>query len=60
MEQFKGLTLDGLAPPLAVTPLDHEGGGWVRVFQVKGGEFVPQGDWFRAYPEILKRHLADS
>jgi len=60
MEQIKGLTLDGLVPPLEVTPLDHEGGGWVRVFQVKGGKFVPQGDWFRAYPEILKKHLAGS
>ena len=59
-EQIKGMTLDGLIPPLEITPQDHEGGGWVRVFQVKGGKFVPQGDWFRAYPEILKRHLAGS
>jgi branched-chain amino acid transport system substrate-binding protein len=59
-EQIKGFTLGGLVPPLEITPQDHEGGGWVKVFQVKGGKFAPVGDWFRAYPEILKRHLAGS
>lgn len=59
-EQMKGFTLGGLVPPLEITPEDHEGGGWVKVFQAKGGKFVPVGDWFRAYPEILKKHLQSS
>ena len=32
---------------------DHEGGGWVQIFQVKGGKFVKETDWFRAYRDLL-------
>ena len=52
-EQIHDFTLGGLVPPLKITPEDHEGGGWVKVFQVKGGKFVPETDWFRAYPEVV-------
>src|SRR3954466_11491940 len=54
-EQIKDFTLGGLVPPLEVTPEDHEGGGWVKVFTVKGGKFVPDGDWFKAYREIVMK-----
>ncbi len=47
------LTLGGLVPPLKVTPEDHEGGGWVQIFQVKGGKFVKETEWFRGYPEVV-------
>ena len=46
-EQIHDLTLGGLVPPLKVTPEDHEGGGWVQIFQVKGGKFVKETEWFR-------------
>jgi len=52
-EQIKDFTLGGLVPPLKVTAADHEGGGWVQVFQVKDGKFVKETEWFRAYPEIV-------
>lgn len=52
-EQIKDFTLGGLVPPLQITAEDHEGGGWVRVFKVSGGKFVPEGDWFRAYREVV-------
>src|ERR1700741_599102 len=55
LEQIRGFTLDGLVPPLEITPTDHEGGGWVQVFQVKGGKFVKETDWFRAYPDVLAK-----
>ncbi len=57
-EQIKGFTLGGLVPPLEITPEDHEGGGWVRVFTVKGGKFVPDGDWFKAYREVVNKAVA--
>jgi branched-chain amino acid transport system substrate-binding protein len=44
-------------PPLKITPQDHEGGGWVKVYQVKGGSLQPVGDWFRAYPDILQKNI---
>ena len=54
-EQIHDFTLGGLVPPLQITPTDHEGGGYVRIFQVKGSGFVPKTDWFRAYrPVVLK------
>lgn len=50
-EAMKNFDLQGFLPPMTVTPQDHEGGGWVRLFQVKGKEWVPVGDWFRGYRE---------
>ena len=52
-EAIRDFTLGGLVPPLEVTAGDHEGGGWVQVFQAKGGKFVKETDWFRAYPEVV-------
>jgi branched-chain amino acid transport system substrate-binding protein len=52
-EQIQDFSLGGLVPPLKVTGEDHEGGGWVQVFQVKDGKFVKETDWFRAYPEVV-------
>jgi branched-chain amino acid transport system substrate-binding protein len=57
LEQIRDLTLGGLVPPLEITPTDHEGGGWVQVFQVKGGKFVKETDWFRAYRDVVEHAL---
>jgi branched-chain amino acid transport system substrate-binding protein len=60
-EQIKGLTLGGLAPPgFTLTPADHEGGGWLQVWQVKGGKFVKAKDWFKAYTEIVAKHVKEA
>ena len=56
-EAIHGVTLGGLVPPLELSATDHEGGGWVQVFQVKGGKFVKETEWFRAYPEVLAKEL---
>ena len=53
-EQIKDFALGGLVPPLKVTDADHEGGGFVQIFQVKNGKFVKQTEWFRAYPEVVQ------
>ena len=52
-ESIHDVTLGGLVPPLKITPEDHEGGGWVQLFQVKGGKFVKETEWIRAYPEVV-------
>jgi len=57
LEQIRDFTLGGLVPPLEITPTDHEGGGWVQVFQVKGGKFVKETDWFRAYRGVVEHAL---
>ena len=50
-ESIKNFDLGGFLPPMTVTPQDHEGGGWARLYQVKGTEWVPITDWFRGYRE---------
>jgi len=52
-EHMKDFTLGGLLPSLTVTPEDHEGGGWVRLYQTKGEQLVPVTDWFCGYREIV-------
>ena len=53
MEEIHDFTLGGLVPPLRITPTDHEGGGWVDIFQVHNGKFVKETDWFRAYRDVV-------
>jgi branched-chain amino acid transport system substrate-binding protein len=48
-ELMKNFDLQGFLPPMTVTPNDHEGGGWVRLYQVKGKEWVPATDWYQGY-----------
>jgi branched-chain amino acid transport system substrate-binding protein len=57
MEKIKGFTLGGIVPPMNITPEDHEGGGWIQIWQVKGGKFVKDTEWFQAYRDVIKKHL---
>ncbi len=58
MEMIKDFTMGGLLPPLNITPADHEGGGWVKVYQIKGGKMVPVTDWFHGYQDIIQAEVA--
>jgi branched-chain amino acid transport system substrate-binding protein len=58
MEAVKGFTLGGLLPPMELTPADHEGGGWVQIWTVKGGKLVKTKDWFQGYRPVIQKHLA--
>lgn len=61
LEQIKGLPIGALAPPqLAITAQDHEGGGWVQIWQVKGGKFVQAKDWFQGYRDVIEKHVKAS
>jgi branched-chain amino acid transport system substrate-binding protein len=59
-EQIRGFTLGGLVPPLEITANDHEGGGWVQVWQVKGGKYVKATDWFKAYEDVVAKHVKEA
>jgi len=48
-EAIKSFDLQGFGPPLTLTPQDHEGGGYLRLYQVKGNGWVPVTDWTRGY-----------
>jgi branched-chain amino acid transport system substrate-binding protein len=61
MEAVKGKDValgGGLLPPLEVTPADHEGGGWVQIWTVKGGKLVKTKDWFQGYRSVIQKHVA--
>jgi branched-chain amino acid transport system substrate-binding protein len=58
MESIKGFTLGGLVPPMEITTADHEGGGWVQVWTVKGGKLVRVKDWFQGNRPLILKHLA--
>jgi branched-chain amino acid transport system substrate-binding protein len=58
MESIKGFTLGGFVPPLEITPTDHEGGGWVQIWTVKGGKLVRTKDWFQGYRPAIQKHIA--
>ncbi len=52
-ERMQGFTLEGFLPPLTVVPQDHEGGGWVRLYQTKGEKLVAHTDWFHGYRDLV-------
>jgi branched-chain amino acid transport system substrate-binding protein len=52
-ESIRDFTLGGLVPPMEVTPQDHEGGGWVRIYRVQGKQWVPATDWFTGYRDVV-------
>ena len=52
-EAIQDFTLGGIVPPMAVTAEDHEGGGWVRIYQVKDKKWVPATEWFTGYREVV-------
>ena len=52
-EMIEDFTLGGLLPPLQITPSDHEGGGWVQIYQVKGDGMVPETKWFHGYRDVV-------
>src|SRR6266540_3197549 len=56
-EKISNFTLGGLVPPLKITSTDHEGGGLVQIWQVKGGKFVKVTDWYSAYPDVVAKHI---
>src|SRR5256886_9187153 len=59
-EKISNFTLGGLVPPLKITPADHEGGGLVQIWQVKGGKFVKVTDWYAAYTDVVAKHIKEA
>jgi branched-chain amino acid transport system substrate-binding protein len=56
-EEIKDFTLGGFLPPLNVTAQDHEGGGWVQIYETKGCDLVKNTDWFQGYRDIVMAEI---
>ena len=52
-EKIKDFTLGGFLPPLTVTTQDHEGGGWVQIYETKGCDLNLHTKWFQGYRDIV-------
>jgi branched-chain amino acid transport system substrate-binding protein len=59
-EKISNFTLGGLVPPLKVTATDHEGGGLVQIWQVRGGKFEKVTDWYAAYQDVVAKHIKEA
>ena len=59
-EKISNFSLGGLVPPLKITPQDHEGGGLVQIWQVKGGKFEKSTEWIAAYQNVVAKHIKES
>ncbi len=55
LESVRG-DLSGLLT-VRMSPQDHEGGGFLQVYQVKGGRFVLAKDWYNAYRDVINEFL---
>jgi branched-chain amino acid transport system substrate-binding protein len=58
MEAIKDFTLGGLVPPMQLSREDHEGGGWIQIWTVKGGKLVKATEWFQGFRPVIQKHLA--
>jgi len=43
---------------MEITQADHEGGGWVEIWTVKGGKLERTKQWFQGYRQLILKHLA--
>jgi branched-chain amino acid transport system substrate-binding protein len=63
MESVRNYDANGLIPALTVTNKDHGGGGKTRIEMWDGTKWVPQGDWFSDYTDLVwstvKQHSAE-
>jgi branched-chain amino acid transport system substrate-binding protein len=57
MERINGFSLDGFMAPLQFTPQDHEGGGFVKLYQVKDGGFASATDWIQGYRDVVMKYV---
>ena len=57
LESIQGFDMDGFMAPVNMTPEDHEGGGFVRVYQVHDGGYRLARDWFQGYRETVIKHV---
>lgn len=58
-EKIENFSLGGILPPMKITKEDHEGGGWVRIFEVKGQGFEPVTEWMHGYRDVVNQMVQE-
>lgn len=58
-EMISGFEMGGLFPPVTFTAKDHEGGGWVRMYQWNGTGFDLKRDWFKGDNDVIQKRLKE-
>jgi len=57
MERIDGYSERGFMPPFKMTPEDHEGGGFIRIYAVEGKGYRPVTDWIQGYRDVVMKHV---
>ena len=58
MEHIQNFNLPGgFMAPVNMSPQDHEGGGFVRIFQVRDNGFQAESEWFQGYRDVVMEHV---
>jgi branched-chain amino acid transport system substrate-binding protein len=57
LESMDGFNLDNFIAPVHMSRQDHEGGGFVRIFQVSGESYRPVSGWIQGYREVVMKHV---
>ena len=58
-ESIRDFDLGGFLPPLTITREDHEGGGWVKIYQVRDGRWQAASEWMQGYRDVVLAHIAN-
>lgn len=56
-QSIRNFSLGGLVPPLELTPTDHEGGGWVQMYQVTSNGFKKETEWVHGYRDMVLKMI---
>jgi len=59
-ERIDEIGAKGLLPAIKTTPADHEGGGWVRVQQWDGKEWVSVSGWISPLKDYVRKKVEAS
>lgn len=57
METIRNYSLDNFMNPVSFSKQDHEGGGFVRIYQIRNGTYVPATDWIQSYRDVVQKHV---
>ncbi|WP_051320732.1 ABC transporter substrate-binding protein [Cupriavidus sp. amp6] len=53
LQKINDFDADGLAPPMRITPEDHQGGGAGRIVRWDGERWAPISGWSSAYQDVV-------
>ncbi len=57
METIQNYSLDNFMNPVTFSKQDHEGGGFVRIYQIHDSTYRPATEWIQSYRDVVEKHV---